>query len=113
MILTWMQACGKGIQPLKPMGKSMFDQKIQRTIGNGGLSPEAFFRKSIKHLIGAHGAMRLKQDFQRSTPDRGQPRALSGHARFGGGQCVGLARCVIMGRKGRAGIQGVFLCQFM
>jgi hypothetical protein len=26
---------------------------------------------------------------------------------------VGLARCVIMRRKGRAGIQGVLLCQFM
>lgn len=113
MILIWMQACGKGVQTLKPMGKSIFDQEIQRTIGNGRLPPETFFRKPVKHLVRPHGAMRLEQDFQGSTPDRGQPRALSRHAGFGGGQCVGLARCVIMGRKGRAGIRRVCLCQFM
>lgn len=103
MVPVRMQAGRKGVQTLQAMRQPVLDQEFQRPIGYRGLPPETFVGQPVQHLIGPHGAMRLKQDFQRAPSHRRQSRTLSRHQFLGGIQRLGLAGMVIMRREGRDG----------
>ena len=85
-----MRASGKSIQPFDPVGKPMFYQKVQRTVGNGRLRTKTIIGQSLKDIIGAKGPVFLKKDFQRSAPHRSFPQA--GRRRTGFCRCKDLAR---------------------
>ncbi len=75
MRLARMQAGGKSVQAADAVGKAVFFQEFQRAVGHGRLIAKAFGRQPRQHIIGPHGAVRLKQDFQHPAAHRRQARA--------------------------------------
>ena len=113
MVMARMQAGRKGVQPLQAMRQPVFDQKLQRAIGDGRLAAEAFGRKAVQHLIGAHGAMRFQQDLQRPLPDRGQAGAIRGQPVTGLVKHADFAGPMIVRGKGGMGIRIGQYCYFI
>gem|GEM_PF-3463 len=102
MVMAGVQTGGKGVQPLQSMRQTMLDQKLQRAIGHRRLAAKAFGGKTVKNLIGAHGTVAFQQDFQRTTPHRGQAGALILQPVGSLVQRTMGAKLVIMRREGRS-----------
>lgn len=83
MGLTRRVAGGIGVQALNAMGKPVFDQKIQGTIGDRRLIAESILSQPFQHLIGAHGPVTFQQDFQRAAAHGGQADAVGGGLTLG------------------------------
>lgn len=111
VLLTGMEAGGKGVQPLKAMRQPMLDQKLKRTIGDRRLTAKSGLGQPVKHLVSAHRPMRFKQDLQCAPTDRRQPCALLTQTLFGFGQSPRLAKRVIMRGESVAVIR--FVMQFV
>ena len=107
-----MHAGGKGVQPANAVGKAILDQEIQRAICDGWLMAKTVGGKTFKHLVSAHGAMRLQQDLKRSAAHRGQP-----HAAFSRHICrprkrVALTMAMVMSAKCQIRILWFGRCRF-
>ncbi len=100
MIVTRMQAGGKGIQPLQAMRQPVLDQKFKRAIGHGRLTAKAFVGQPAQNLIRAHGPVRFQQNFQRPSTHGRQTRAIRLKPRFGLIKGARGAGVVVMRGKG-------------
>ena len=101
MRLAHMDAGRKGVQPLDPMGKALFHQKLQRAIGDGGLVAIALGRKPCQNVIGPQRAMLFQQDLQYTPPHGRQARAIDAGQSLSPDQRIFCTMRVVMHRKGK------------
>lgn len=103
MFFARMHTGGKGVQAADAMGKALFLQKLQRAIGDRRLVAKTFGCKAVQHVIGPHGTVRLKQNFQHTAAHRRQPQPAPLSQGFGTGKGLVAAMAVVMAGKGQIG----------
>lgn len=64
-----MHTSGEGIETLDPMREPVFDEEIERAIGDRRLPTKAVGTKPVKHIVGAERLVRFEQDFKNAASD--------------------------------------------
>lgn len=82
VICPRMHAGGKGIQPLDPVRKPMFHQKIERPVRHRRLCAKPVIGQPLKHLIGPQRTVFFEKNFKGAPPHRGQAQPGFGRTCF-------------------------------
>lgn len=103
MRLSGMHAGHEGVETPDAVCKPLFFKKIKGAVGNGGLVAVPLGGEAAENLVGAHRPVVFEQDLQHPPAHRRQADAAAGDQRLCPGHGIGLARGMIMRRKGQIG----------
>ena len=87
--LARMRTGDEGVQPLDPVGEALFQQEIQRAIGDGRVGAPPLGLQPLQHLVGAEGRVLLEQDLEHAAADRREAAAAAGGQTLGQGSGTG------------------------